>query len=61
MKSALEAARTVRDLLGANGICLEYQTGRHMLNLEAVNTYEGTEDIHALAIGNELTGIQAFR
>jgi len=61
VKSALEAARTVRDLLGANGICLEYQPGRHMLNLEAVNTYEGTEDIHALAIGNELTGIQAFR
>jgi len=61
VRTALETARAVRDLLGANGISLEYQTGRHMLNLEAVSTYEGTDDIHALAIGNELTGVQAFR
>jgi glutaryl-CoA dehydrogenase len=61
VKSALEIARTVRDMLGANGISLEYQVGRHMLNLESVITYEGTDDIHALAVGNELTGIQAFR
>jgi glutaryl-CoA dehydrogenase len=58
---ALEAARTVRDLLGANGISLEYQVGRHLCNLESVVTYEGTHDIHTLAIGQELTGIQAFR
>ena len=61
VKSALEIARTARDMLGANGISLEYQVGRHMLNLESVITYEGTDDIHALAIGNELTGEQAFR
>ncbi len=61
VKSALEIARTVRDMLGANGISLEYQVGRHMLNLESVVTYEGTDDIHALAVGNELTGLQAFR
>jgi glutaryl-CoA dehydrogenase len=58
---ALEAARTVRDLLGANGISLEYQVGRHLCNLESVVTYEGTHDIHTLAIGQELTGIPAFR
>jgi glutaryl-CoA dehydrogenase len=58
---ALETARTVRDMLGANGISLEYQVGRHMCNLESVYTYEGTHDIHTLAIGQELTGIGAFR
>jgi glutaryl-CoA dehydrogenase len=58
---ALEVARTCRDMLGANGISLEYQTGRHMCNLESVVTYEGTHDIHTLAIGQELTGIPAFR
>ena len=58
---ALEAARTVRDLLGANGVSLEYQVGRHLCNLESVVTYEGTHDIHALAIGQELTGLSAFR
>ncbi len=58
---ALETARTCRDMLGANGVTLEYQTGRHMLNLESVITYEGTHDIHTLAIGAELTGIMAFR
>lgn len=58
---ALETARTCRDMLGANGVTLEYQTGRHMLNLESVVTYEGTHDIHTLAIGAEVTGIQAYR
>ncbi|QDU84420.1 Acyl-CoA dehydrogenase [Planctomycetes bacterium Pla163] len=58
---ALTAARTGRDMLGANGISLEYQTGRHMLNLESVYTYEGTHDIHTLALGHELTGLPAYR
>jgi len=58
---ALESARTLRDVLGANGITLEYQVGRHMVNMESVVTYEGTHDIHTLAIGQELTGIPAFR
>jgi glutaryl-CoA dehydrogenase len=58
---ALETARTCRDMLGANGISLEYQTGRHMVNIESVFTYEGTHDIHTLAIGNALTGMPAFR
>jgi glutaryl-CoA dehydrogenase len=58
---ALDAARVVRDMLGANGISLEYQVGRHLCNLESVITYEGTHDIHTLAIGQELTGMSAFR
>ncbi len=58
---ALSQARVGRDMLGANGISLEYQTGRHMCNLESVYTYEGTHDVHTLALGAELTGIQAFR
>jgi len=58
---ALNVARTCRDMLGANGVSLEYQTGRHLCNLESVYTYEGTHDIHTLAVGHELTGIPAFR
>ncbi len=58
---ALEIARTARDMLGANGICDEYGVVRHMLNLEVVNTYEGTHDIHALILGRDQTGIQAFQ
>lgn len=58
---ALDSARIARDMLGANGIVLEYQSGRHLCNLETVNTYEGTYDIHTLAIGHELTGIPAYR
>ncbi|MFT7668420.1 MAG: glutaryl-CoA dehydrogenase [Planctomycetota bacterium] len=58
---ALEAARVARDMLGANGISLEYQVGRHLCNLESVITYEGTHDIHTLALGHELTGIPAYR
>lgn len=57
---ALDIARTTRDILGASGITYEYQCGRHMLNLESVNTYEGTEDIHRLIIGQKITGIAAF-
>jgi glutaryl-CoA dehydrogenase len=58
---ALNAARTLRDMLGANGITLEYHTGRHMCNLESVYTYEGTHDIHTLAIGQALTELPAYR
>ncbi len=58
---ALDIARICRDMLGANGILDEYQTMRHMVNLESVNTYEGTWDIHTLAIGEAVTGIPAYR
>ena len=57
---ALETARTCRDMLGGNGIMIEYQAMRHMCNLETVYTYEGTNDIHLLIVGSEITGIQAF-
>ncbi|NWI32040.1 GCDH protein, partial [Sula dactylatra] len=57
---ALAIAREARDMLGGNGICDEYHIIRHMMNLEAVNTYEGTHDIHALILGRAITGIQAF-
>lgn len=58
---SLKTARIVRDILGANGISLEFQTGRHMCNLESVITYEGTHDVHTLAIGMAVTGHSAFR
>jgi glutaryl-CoA dehydrogenase len=61
VKMALDIARDARDMLGANGITDEYSIIRHMLNLETVNTYEGTEDIHRLVIGAEVTGIPAFK
>jgi glutaryl-CoA dehydrogenase len=57
---ALEIARLARDMLGGNGISDEYSVVRHMVNLEVVNTYEGTHDIHALILGRAITGIQAF-
>jgi len=57
---ALDAARLARDMLGGNGISDEYHIIRHMCNLEAVNTYEGTHDVHALIIGRQITGLQAF-
>ncbi|XP_068633356.1 glutaryl-CoA dehydrogenase, mitochondrial [Battus philenor] len=57
---ALEIARAARDMLGGNGISDEYHIIRHVMNLEAVNTYEGTHDIHALILGRAITGIQAF-
>jgi len=61
VNAALEVARTARQVLGANGVTLEYPVIRHMNNLESVVTYEGTADVHALVIGQALTGIQAFR
>ncbi|MCH8322335.1 MAG: acyl-CoA dehydrogenase, partial [Proteobacteria bacterium] len=57
---ALEIARVARDMHGANGIVDEFHVIRHMMNLETVNTYEGTHDIHALILGREQTGIAAF-
>ena len=60
-RMALDVARDARDLLGANGIIDEYPVIRHMMNLETVNTYEGTEDIHRLVVGQQITGIAAFR
>ena len=57
---ALEIARKARDMLGGNGISDEYPVMRHMMNLEVVNTYEGTHDIHALILGRSQTGIHAF-
>jgi glutaryl-CoA dehydrogenase len=59
--AALDVARSARQVLGANGVTLEYPVIRHMNNLESVVTYEGTADIHALVIGAALTGIEAFR
>ena len=61
VNAALEVARTARQVLGANGVTLEYPVIRHMNNLESVVTYEGTADVHALVIGGAVTGIQAFR
>lgn len=61
VSNALKHARMTRDILGASGITYEYQCGRHMLNLESVNTYEGTEDIHRLILGHHITGIPAFK
>ena len=61
VNDALDVARTARQVLGANGITLEYPVIRHMNNLESVVTYEGTADVHALVVGGALTGTQAFR
>ncbi|WP_284741000.1 acyl-CoA dehydrogenase family protein [Amycolatopsis sp. RTGN1] len=61
VRSALDAARTARSMLGANGISLEYPVMRHMANLETVLTYEGTEEMHALSLGQAVTGLAAFR
>ncbi|WP_374292412.1 acyl-CoA dehydrogenase [Paenirhodobacter enshiensis] len=58
---ALDAARLARDMHGGNGISGEFQVIRHMVNLETVNTYEGTHDIHALILGRAITGLQAFQ
>jgi glutaryl-CoA dehydrogenase len=57
---ARECTHFAREILGANGIADEYQTGRHFCNIEAVYTYEGTDDIHTLIVGQEVTGIPAF-
>ena len=57
---ALAIAREARDMLGGNGIVDEYHVIRHVLNLETINTYEGTHDIHALILGRAITGLQTF-
>ncbi len=57
---SLDIARTARDMLGGNGISDEFGVARHLVNLEVVNTYEGTHDVHALILGRAITGIQAF-
>ncbi|KAJ0389602.1 hypothetical protein ATCC90586_010594 [Pythium insidiosum] len=57
---ALEIARNARDMLGGNGLSDEYHVIRHSVNLEAVNTYEGTHDIHALILGRAITDIPSF-
>ena len=61
MREALAIARECRTILGANGITLEYPVIRHMNNLESVLTYEGTEEMHTLVVGEALTGIAAYR
>jgi glutaryl-CoA dehydrogenase len=61
VNAALDVARSARQVLGANGVTLEYPVIRHMNNLESVVTYEGTADVHALVIGGAVTGISAFR
>ncbi len=60
-RMALDVARDARDMLGANGIIDEYPVIRHLMNLETVNTYEGTEDIHRLVVGQQITGMPAYR
>jgi glutaryl-CoA dehydrogenase len=60
VRMALEVARMARSVLGANGITLDYPVIRHMNNLESVYTYEGTNEIHTLIIGQAITGIPAF-
>jgi len=60
VREAIEIARTARTILGANGVTLEYPVIRHMNNLESLLTYEGTNEIHTLILGQALTGISAF-
>ena len=60
VQMALETARLGRDILGAAGIVDEHPIIRHMMNLETVNTYEGTHDIHVLIVGRDVTGLDAF-
>ena len=61
MREALDICREARTILGANGITLEYPVIRHMNNLESVLTYEGTDEMHTLVLGQAMTGIAAFR
>ena len=60
MRGALRGARLGREILGGSGITLDHSVIRHMLNLETVDTYEGTHDIHTLIIGRDITGLQAL-
>jgi glutaryl-CoA dehydrogenase len=57
---ALDIARVARDMHGGNGVSDEFHVIRHVMNLESVNTYEGTHDVHALILGRAITGLQAF-
>jgi glutaryl-CoA dehydrogenase len=61
VREALKVAREARTILGGNGITLDYPVMRHMNNLESVRTYEGTDEVHTLVLGNTITGIPAFR
>jgi glutaryl-CoA dehydrogenase len=61
VRIALDAARASRDLMGANGIMDEYPIMRHMCNLETVKTYEGTDHVHTLVLGERVTGIAAYK
>jgi glutaryl-CoA dehydrogenase len=61
VRAAIEIARQARTILGANGVTLEYPVIRHAANLESVLTYEGTEEIHALTLGQAITGESAYR
>jgi len=61
VRVGLETARMARDLMGANGITLEYPVFRHMCNLESVYTYEGTDHIHTLILGEHITGLPAYK
>ena len=61
VKIALDVARAARDILGANGVADEYPIFRHMCNLESVFTYEGTHNMHTLIIGEQVTGIPAYK
>ena len=61
VRAAIEVARSARTILGANGITLDYPVMRHASNLETVLTYEGTEEVHALTVGQSVTGLSAFR
>ena len=60
VRVALNAARSAREILGGSGITLEHPTIRHMLNLETVDTYEGTHDVHTLILGRDITGHNAL-
>jgi glutaryl-CoA dehydrogenase len=61
VREAIKIAREARTILGSNGVTLEHPVMRHAVNLESVRTYEGTDEVHALVLGNALTGIPTFR
>ena len=61
VREAIKIDREARTTLGGNGVTLEHPVMRHAVNLESVRTYEGTDEVHALVLGNALTGIPAFR
>ncbi len=61
VREAIKIAREARTILGGNGITLDYPVMRHMANLESVRTYQGTDEVHALVLGQVITGVPAFR